>query len=581
MFNKFNYIFNRKEKRKLLLLLVIIIIGSFLELLGVAAFMPFISVLMDTNIIYENKILLYFYRITNFGNIEYFLAFLALLICCVYILKNIYLSFMQNMILNFAYNMRMNLATNLLATYIAEPYTFHLTKNIADMQRCLQIDANQFMLLMNATLQLIAEIMVCIALGIYLFDTSHSITIAIAVLLIGCLGLFYLISKKISQKLGRQNQRYNSKLIQWVNQALGGIKEVKVLERESFFINSYKENYKKLIKGAKNNEMLATIPKYIVETVCICGMLLAVVGKMFFGRREIVDFIPQLSVFAVAAFRLLPSVGKINSYINGIMYGLPSLDLIYHDLKEVENNNRIIKKDVKKTDKFFIKEKICLVNVRYRYPNTDIDVLKKINLEIGKGKTVALIGSSGAGKTTLADIILGLLQPTEGRIMVDECDIFDNISLWHKSIGYIPQNIYLSDDTIRNNIAFGVEENEINDSAVEGALRKAQLYDFVQNLAEGINTFVGDRGVRLSGGQRQRIGIARALYHEPDILILDEATSALDNETEQAVMGAIEKLQGVKTMIIIAHRLTTIKKADEIYEVVNGELVKRNLKDIF
>ena len=581
MFNKFNYIFNRKEKRKLLLLLVIIIIGSFLELLGVAAFMPFISVLMDTNIIYENKILLYFYRITNFGNIEYFLAFLALLICCVYILKNIYLSFMQNMILNFAYNMRMNLATNLLATYIAEPYTFHLTKNIADMQRCLQIDANQFMLLMNATLQLIAEIMVCIALGIYLFDTSHSIIIAIAVLLIGCLGLFYLISKKISQKLGRQNQRYNSKLIQWVNQALGGIKEVKVLERESFFINSYKENYKKLIKGAKNNEMLATIPKYIVETVCICGMLLAVVGKMFFGRREIVDFIPQLSVFAVAAFRLLPSVGKINSYINGIMYGLPSLDLIYHDLKEVENNNRIIKKDVKKTDKFFIKEKICLVNVRYRYPNTDIDVLKKINLEIGKGKTVALIGSSGAGKTTLADIILGLLQPTEGRIMVDECDIFDNISLWHKSIGYIPQNIYLSDDTIRNNIAFGVEENEINDSAVEGALRKAQLYDFVQNLAEGINTFVGDRGVRLSGGQRQRIGIARALYHEPDILILDEATSALDNETEQAVMGAIEKLQGVKTMIIIAHRLTTIKKADEIYEVVNGELVKRNLKDIF
>lgn len=581
MFNKLNYIFNRKEKRKLLLLLVIIIIGSFLELLGVAAFMPFISVLMDTNIIYENKILLYFYRITNFGNIEYFLAFLALLICCVYILKNIYLSFMQNMILNFAYNMRMNLATNLLATYIAEPYTFHLTKNIADMQRCLQIDANQFMLLMNATLQLIAEIMVCIALGIYLFDTSHSITIAIAVLLIGCLGLFYLISKKISQKLGRQNQRYNSKLIQWVNQALGGIKEVKVLERESFFINSYKENYKKLIKGAKNNEMLATIPKYIVETVCICGMLLAVVGKMFFGRREIVDFIPQLSVFAVAAFRLLPSVGKINSYINGIMYGLPSLDLIYHDLKEVENNNRIIKKDVKKTDKFFIKEKICLVNVRYRYPNTDIDVLKKINLEIGKGKTVALIGSSGAGKTTLADIILGLLQPTEGRIMVDECDIFANISLWHKSIGYIPQNIYLSDDTIRNNIAFGVEENEINDSAVEGALRKAQLYDFVQNLAEGINTFVGDRGVRLSGGQRQRIGIARALYHEPDILILDEATSALDNETEQAVMGAIEKLQGVKTMIIIAHRLTTIKKADEIYEVVNGELVKRNLKDIF
>ena len=461
---------------------------------------------------------------------------------------------MQNAILKFSYSTRMNLATRLLVTYMSEPYTFHLSKNTAELQRALQVDANQFMTLLSSSLQLIAELAVVIVLGLFLFDTSHSMTVVVVGLLIICVGGYLVLSKKISIKLGEQNQRYNSKLIQWINQSLGGIKEVKVLEREDYFISSYKENYKKLIKGARINELLVAIPKYIIETVCIVGLLAAIVFKIYFGRREIASFIPQLAAFAVAAFRLLPSVGKINAYINSILYCKPSLDLIYRDFKDIEGHENQKEKTKEDFRKYVFNQEIRINKISYCYPGTENDVIHDVSFCIPKGKTVAFIGSSGAGKTTTADIILGLLVPQNGEIMVDDWDVIDHMSCWHRMLGYIPQSIYLSDDTICNNIAFGIKEEEIDIKAVTDALKKAQLFDFINTLPEGINTFVGDRGVRLSGGQRQRIGIARALYHNPDVLVLDEATSALDNETEQAVMESIDNLKGIKTMIIIAHR---------------------------
>lgn len=580
MIKRLNYIFGRKEKIKLFFLLIIIVIGSFFELLGITIFMPFIQVITTPEIIQENQYLSKIYSILNLTSIESFLALIAVAIAVVYIVKNLYLSFMQNMILNFSYKMRMRLAVRLLTTYMNEPYTFHLSKNVAELQRSLQVDANQFMMLVNASLQLIAEVTVCLVLGVYLFHTSHSIAVAIAGMLIICVGCFFYVSKNISLKIGEKNQEYNAKLFQWVNQALGGIKEVKVLHREDFFVTAYKDNYKKLIKGAKTNELLCTIPKYIIETVCMCGMLLAIVVKLFWGRGNIEVFIPQLTVFAVAAFRLLPSVGKLNAYVNSIMYCKPSLELIYHDLKEVEDIEVFSKKEEKVLN-FHFRHKIALNNVYYEYPGSDKEVLKGVSIDIPRGKTVALIGSSGAGKTTLADIILGLLPPQKGTIKVDDWDVYAHLDEWHNLIGYIPQTIYLSDDSIRNNVAFGINEHEINDEAIKDALRKAQLLDFVESLEKGIDTFVGDRGVRLSGGQRQRIGIARALYHNPEILVLDEATSALDNETETAVMEAIENLQGSKTMIIIAHRLTTIKNADIIYEVSDGIIKRKKKEEIF
>ena len=582
MVRKLRYIFSHKEKIKLAGLFVLILIGSFAELLGVSVFLPFIQVLMDQNAVNEDETLSFIYHTLHFGSIEQFLVAIAIVIGVVYIGKNAYLTFMQNQMLKFSYKTRMGLATRLLATYMREPYTFYLNKNTAELQRNLQYDTGQFMALVNAALQLLAEIAVIICLGIYLFDTSNSITVVIMGLLVLCVGTFFIISKKVSRRLGQQNEGYNAQLYQWINQSIGGIKEVKVLNRESFFIDNYKSVYKKLIKGAKNNELLATIPKYIVETVCIVGMLIAIVVKMTFGRKDFGAFVVQLSAFAVAAFRLLPSVGKVNAYINNIMYSISSLDLIYKDLKEIENVQAAdIDKKESNAAKWVLNKEIEIRNITYHYPDSDSEVLKKVNLSIHKGETVALIGSSGAGKTTLADILLGLLEPVEGAIFVDGKNIFDHMNEWHGLLGYIPQTIYLSDDTIRNNVAFGIYEDEIDDQAVEAALKKAQLYEFVKTLPEGVNTFVGDKGVRLSGGQRQRIGIARALYYDPEVLVLDEATSALDNETEQAVMEAIDGLKGIKTMVIIAHRLTTIQNADHIYEIENGVAMPRSKDEVF
>lgn len=580
MIQKFRYIFSRADKFKLVGLVVLMIIGSVLELLAVAVFNPFIEVMMQTSSIADDSFLQFFFQHTNIDSVEGYLIALSFIIAVIYVVKNVYLTFEQNAILSFSYRTRMNLATRLLTTYMNEPYTFHLSKNIAEMQRCLQTDTSQFMSLINSCLQLAVEFVTCLALGVYLFHTSHSITVLIGLLLGLCVFIFFIISKKVSSKLGRQNEFYNAKLFQWINQSLGGIKEVKILQREKYFIDSYRTNYKKVIWGARVNELLAAVPKYIVETVAIVGLVLAIVVKLLFGHGALETFVPQMAVFAVAAFRLLPSVGKINAYVNNVMYTKASLDMIYQDLCEIEKNKPIDVEWEGKTENWEFKKGVFAEHITYHYPDSDTEVLHDITLEIPKGKTVALIGPSGAGKTTLADIILGLLPPVSGVVRMDDKNIYENLRSWRQKLGYIPQSIYLSDDTIRNNVAFGIYEDQIDDDAIWKALEKAQLKDFVQGLEKGLDTYVGDRGVRLSGGQRQRIGIARALYHDPEILVLDEATSALDSGTEQAVMESIESLQGLKTMIIIAHRLTTIKNADLVYEVSGGTVIQRKKEDV-
>lgn len=580
MVKKLRYVFDRKDKIKLVGLAILMVIGSVLELLAVAVFNPFIEVLMQTSSIEDDSFLKLFFTHIHLNGIEQYLVVLSALVAVIYLVKNIYLSFLQNVILSFSYTTRMNLATRLLTTYMSEPYTFHLSKNIAEMQRCLQSDTSQFMSLINSCLQLTVEMVTCLALAAYLFHTSHSITVVIGVLLLLCIGLFFMISKKVSSRLGRQNENYNAKLFQWINQSLGGIKELKILQREEYFIDSYKTNYKKLIWGARVNELIAALPKYIVETVAMVGLVFAIIIKLLFGHGALETFIPQIAVFAVAAFRLLPSVGRVNAYINSIMYNKASLDMIYDDLKEIDSEPVQEIEWQGKKEKWIFTKGVTVEHVSYHYPDSDVEVLHDISLEIPKGKTVALIGPSGAGKTTLADIILGLLPPVSGVVRMDQHNVYENLRSWREKLGYIPQSIYLSDDTIRNNVAFGIYEAQIDDNAIWKALEKAQLKEFVQGLENGLDTYVGDRGVRLSGGQRQRIGIARALYHDPEILVLDEATSALDSSTEQAVMESIESLQGLKTMIIIAHRLTTIKNADLVYEVSGGNVILRDKNEV-
>ena len=574
MYKKLSYIFSKRDKYKIALLLCIMVAGSFLELLGVAVFQPFVNIIMMPDSIQENPYLARIYQMFGCSTTESFLTVVALGIIVIYVVKNVYLWVEQNLIMKFTYGMQQKLSTRLLTTYLSEPYTFHLNKNIAELQRSMQEDTGLFTQVLMHTLQLIAEVVVCIVLGVYLFTVSNSITVVIVGLLILCVVLFTKITKRFTEQLGKEAQVYKGKLYQWVNQSLGGVKEVKVLNREEFFVSSYKKYYGLYIKGVRINRLLSITPKYMVEAVCMTGLLIAIIIKLNFGHGELENFIPQLATFAVAAFRLLPSVGRINEHVNNILYAVPSVDLIYGDLKGIEDYQE--SKGEEEGKEWSFEHGITAKHITYAYPNTDMNVLEDANCVIPKGKTVAFIG-----KTTMADIILGLLAPQRGKILVDDIDVFKNLTMWHHQIGYIPQVIYLSDDTIRNNIAFGIHEDQIDEEAVRTALKKAQLAEFVDTLPDGLDTIVGDRGVRLSGGQRQRIGIARALYHDPEILVLDEATSALDNETETAVMEAIESLQGSKTMIIIAHRLTTIQNADIIYEVGDGKVTERSKEYVF
>lgn len=579
MLKKLASVFSTSKKIEIIFLFVIVTVGSVLELMGVAIFTPYINLIMDTQAIQKAWYLKAIYEFFHFSDAKQFLLFLTVTIIAVYVLKNAYLIWEKNLYYKFSYTTQRELSTRLLRSYMEEPYTFHVNRNIADLQRSLQDDTGYFMQVIMYGFQLVAEILVCIMLGIYLFMVSHSITVVVLGLLVICVGFFTMIAKKNSQKLGKECQQYKAKIYQWQNQALGGIKEIKILERENYFSDEYGYYYKKYADDMTKIRLISVIPKHIVEAVSIGGLLVAIIIKMLWGQKDFQEFIPQLTVFAVAAFRLLPSVGRINEYVTNILYAIPSVDLIYKDLSDVGQIQQ--EKEIQEVSDWSFQHNICLKNIVYSYPDSEEKVLNEANCEIPKGAAVAFIGNSGAGKTTTVDIILGLLKPQYGKVMADDLDIIKHLGTWHREIGYIPQVIYLSDDTIRNNIAFGIDANAIDDMKVMNALKKAQLDEYVENLPDGLDTFVGDRGVRLSGGQRQRIGIARALYHDPAILILDEATSALDNETEAAVMESVDHLHGEKTLIIIAHRLSTIRNVDTIYEVRDGKIIEKSKEEVF
>lgn len=580
LFSKLGYIFDRRDKWKLALLLGAIVIGSFLELLAVMVFMPYIEILQASSSVQKKWYLKMVYDLLGFQSVKQFMLMLTVAIIVIYVVKNVYLILEKSYIFRFSYNMQMKISIRLLSAYMKEPYTFHLNNNIAILQRSLQEDTSRFMQVILYSLELGAELVVCLVLVVYLMIVSKSITIIVLGFMMVIVGGFLFISRKYSRRLGLENQGYQGKIFQWMNQALGGVKEIKILEREKYFTDEYRKYWEKYARGLRVARTISILPKYTVEAVAMTGMLIAIMVKLLFGEADMYYYVSQLAAFAVAAIRLMPSVGRINEHATNALYAFPSVELVYHDLMEIEAY--IEKQDEEQRDPDWrLRDCIRVQEVSYRYPNTEEWVLENVNFSIRKGTTVAFVGSTGSGKTTMVDIILGLLTPQKGTIMADGINVHEKAKTFHAQVGYIPQTIYLSDDSIRNNIAFGVRQEKIDEEAVLAALEKAQLKEFVDSLPQGLDTFVGDRGVRLSGGQRQRIGIARALYHDPEILVLDEATSALDNETEAAVMEAIDNLQGMKTMIIIAHRLTTIRNVDVIYEVADGKVLEKSKEEVF
>ena len=567
-------VLGKKNIGSLLFVLIQIVVGSILEMFGVTAILPLISLAVNPNKIYENDFLYGISKYVRFSDSYSYFVFLSIMLIFIYFVKNMYVIWMNNNIYKFAYKNQKELACRLLTSYLRQPYSFFVNHNSADFIRNLNEDTIYFFETVIATLQFAAEIMVCAMLGITLLVMDTTLTLGMIIILL----LFFLIVfrklKRNLEKKGTRCRGYRAEMNKWILQATGGIKETKILEKEQFFIEKYEGLYNYFAEDYRRYKMYAFLPRPLMESVSVCALLLIVVIKIINGA-DMTVFVPILSVFAVAVFRMLPSFNRLATYVSQIMFNKASVEAIYNDLKEFETEEEFpIEEKIK--DISFNNE-IRLKDICFRYPDAEEDVVSDVELVIPKGKSVAFIGASGAGKTTLADIILGVLSAQKGNILVDGTPIDAMSREWHKKVGYIPQTIFLMDDTIRNNIAFGIESSKINESQLEKAIDGAQIKEFIDSLPEGLNTEIGERGVRLSGGQRQRIGIARALYFNPEILVLDEATSALDNDTESAVMEAIDNLAGTKTLLIIAHRLTTIKNCDIVYEIKDKKVgISRN-----
>lgn len=573
---KINFILNRKQKIRLIQLTLIIIVGAFLELLGVSMIMPFMDVIMDPNVINRKVYLRFFYLLFHFETANQFLVFVAFLLIIVYVIKNLYIAAMYDAQYRFTFRNQKRISSRLYECYLKQDYLFYVKNNSAELLRNINNDVSLFFNTVLQFLQLITEISVCLVLFIYLFLMNKTITISVSIfLLIFVLAFMRLFQDKLKH-LGEKNREYSAKMTKWLLQGMGGIKEIKIMHREQFFCDQYDKSYSGYAECQRKYSLLSILPRPVMETFCVSGLLLVVAFKLARGV-EMSYFVTTMSVFAVAAFRMLPSFNRITNNLNGIMFGIPSVDKIYEDLKQAALLMEKINEREQEESCFCFSDNITVDSLTFSYPGVEKPVLKNISLKIPKNSSVAFIGTSGAGKTTLADIILGLMEPQMGNIYVDGKDIQGHMKTWQKKFGYIPQMIYIMDDTIKNNIILGISEEDLDEGRLWNAIEEAQLLEFIQELEEGIDTVIGENGMRMSGGQRQRIGIARALYHDPEILILDEATSALDSETETAVMNAINKFSGNKTMIIIAHRLTTIKDCDIVYKVDDQKVVETTI----
>lgn len=580
MLKKISYVLDRRQKIQLVLLLFTILIGAIVELMGITLILPIVSIAMDPSVIDETWYLIIIRDTFGLFEVKEMLLFLASLLIGVYIFKNIYITYMYNAQYHFTYDNQRVLAIKLMDCYMHQKYQFHVSKNVAELQRNITNDVNGFYTVVLNVLQFLTEISVCTFLVVSLMMEDVMATSMVAILVVIFVLFFARFFKKVLGKKGEQSRDLNALVNKWILQSFSGIKEIKVINAEQFFIDNYDKHYKESVSIKRQQSILTFIPRPIMETVCISGLLITLIIRLVMGDGDITAFIPTLSVFVMAAFRMLPAFNRITGYLGTIMFNLPSIHAVYDDLMEIEQLMKEKEQDKHDIAEITLNDAIRMEKLSFKYPENDKWILENVDLEIPKNTSVAFVGSSGAGKTTAADVILGLLEPQSGKVTIDGMDIKEHMHAWHSCIGYIPQTIYLMDDTIRANITFGVPEDEIDEKQIRKALEEAQLDVFVDSLKDGLDTVIGDRGVKLSGGQRQRIGIARALYRNPKVLILDEATSALDNETEKEVMAAIDGLHGTRTLIVIAHRLSTIKKCDRIYEVGNGKVVGRDKEEV-
>lgn len=572
---KFNYLLSSDQKRQLLVLAGLLLIAVIFEMVGLGVLIPALSLLLNPDIGNEYPLLIPFLEFV--GNPPQTLLIIGgmLTLVFIYIIKTFYLIYFGWKQSKFTANLTSQISQQLFLGYLHQSYTIHLQRNSAELISNIQTEVNVFNNVAQSTITIITEFSVVfsIALMLVLVEPFGALVV-ISFLTLSALG-FYGLTKNKLLIWGKNRVFHSGKTNQHLMQGLAGIKEIKLLGLENYFFHNYSkhniENKKIQIKVSTLN----LIPRPYLEFLAVSGLAGLIILMVDQGKPMSL-LLSTVGVFVAAAFRMIPSMNRIMSSIQVVRYANPVIDKLYNEFKMIRDHHE----NLNLNNDLNFSHKIKIVNLQYQYPNVSTFAIDGVSLTINKGETVGFFGASGSGKSTLMDIILGLLSPTNGAILVDSSHIQANPRKWQDLIGYVPQSIYLTDDSLRNNVAFGIPWNEIDNTAVNNAIRAAQLDEFVESLSEGLDTYVGERGVRLSGGQRQRIGIARALYNDPQVLVLDEATSALDSETETGVMDSIRALHGTKTILIVAHRLSTLSFCDRLYRLENGKFVNEKKESI-
>ncbi|MGP1402947.1 MAG: ABC transporter ATP-binding protein [Catonella sp.] len=578
--SKFNKLLNAKQKSRLVVLGVVNVIGAFLEVIGVSLMLPLITAIMQPNIIRTNKYIAYVCNILDLHSHRTFVIVCIIAVIFVFIFKDMFLIMQYYIQTRFVCNNQFAMQQRMLSGFLNRPYEFFLNVESGEILRVIQSDVPSTYALLTTILGMFTESVVALAISITIFVIDPIMTTFVIIMMGVVMIAISKLVKPILKKKGEEQLFHNSLMYKWLLQSISGIKEIKVGNKEEFFKVNFETSGKKSISAEKWRSVFSNIPRLMIEMVSVCSTL-AFIAFMIYKGKEIETLVPTLGAFAMAAMKLMPSANRIVAGINQVVFQLPSLNKLLEDVEMFEEDEKKYisyrnSNTGKTVNVLTFNDKIELKNITYSYQNADRHILDNANIIIPIGKSIGIVGASGSGKTTVVDILLGLLLASEGKVLVDGVNVMEHYSEWLSTIGYIPQNIFMLDDDIKSNVAFGVKKEEQDEERVWQALREAQLEEFVNGLKDGIHTQIGERGMRLSGGQKQRIGIARALYSNPEVLVFDEATSALDSETEAAVMSSINSLHGKKTMIIIAHRLQTIKECDMVYRVIDGKIIEEN-----
>ncbi len=586
LLQKIAYLFDRKQLWQLGGLAVLILIGGILETLGVSMMLPVAEAVMAPDKVMENEVVSQIAAFLGVTSSRSLIVMMLGALIVIFIFKNAYLLFLTFVQNTFVTRNRNRMISRVMREFLNRPYEDYLGADIPTVFRLTDSDIPNAFQLILVLIQMTTEIVVAVSICIVLVWVSPLISIGCGVLFFGMTLIITRVLKPRLNAIGRRNQEIQSRIAKWRIQSIYGLKDVKVLHREEFFVRNYYESGAIGANVARNYAVLNNTPRLLIEAIFIAAMLTFILVYML-EDGDLTVLMPQLMAFAAAAVRVMPATNRINTYLSEIAYAQPCLDYLYENLTEnmkqdVNGSVTGLTKDERGQEEdspLALADRIVLDHISFTYPNTEKPIFTDAHMEIKKGQSVGIMGPSGAGKSTIVDILLGLLHVQSGTITCDGRDIFENYPSWLAKIGYIPQSIYLIDESIRDNIAFGIDADNIDEKRIWEVLEEAQLKSFVEELPEGLDTAIGDRGVRISGGQRQRLGIARALYHNPEILVFDEATSALDGDTEAAVMEAVNSFHGKKTMVIIAHRLNTIAKCDVIYKVENEKITRTTLQE--